>query len=1244
MENDDPSSCLKDIANQLWSTTPSHVSIIVGAGFSKNASDKFLSWNCLAKVIYKNLYHKEPEESNILKLFQGIEADPNEGKDILYKELNKVLPNTTPPSELHKKLLNLPWKDIFTTNYDTLLERTTSIRPYKSIQDEQELQHSSSPRIIKLHGSLPKGPFIITNSDYLSYKDKHPLFVNTIHQAFIEDTICLIGFSGDDPNFQIWNYWINNSTNHFEHTIYFISADQISQSERNTLHSYNILPIDYFCKETPSPKEAITHFIEYLESSRPKQAISTKKRQSNVPQNKEDDKINIANKQAIPTQLKVTLNKWGNKIYLAPQKNSYKKILADWEAERASYPGWLILPASKREIIYEGMSNISITDKRFSELSTPDDLFFLYEFNWRTEKCLHPMLNDWVPIYETVLQKYDPFKKTIITSDAKTQETYPLLDWDKIREVWIALQLSLLRLYREKGLAEKWDNLYKMLKEKDDSFSEEHKARLNYELCLHYLFTFNIENLVKTIKDWKVNNSLPYWAAKRATLLAEFCSTEDAVPILEQCLKEVRRKLNLVPISNNYSLVSLESYLMLLYRAVLQSNKLAHKDFNFKSLPDYKQRWNELKQYQCDPWGEIENFKSQLFAIPLKLPRNKEIHATFDIDQKKKIHHLNGNSGSLRVSWEYIRLLEETGLPYQLPFIQMLDKETLGKAIYFVSKFSPLTAIMAMVRSGNKENIEYVYDRKTLSEMGSDIINKQASEYIELLRSSCLEDHQNHENIFSTLSLILPEILSRFCTKISFDLRKKLIDILKDIYQSMKLNPFAGYDTLIKRLVNSFSEEEQYKLIPEWLEFPITDPDRREYDPFSYINYGKRPIKHWNKIFIKKEVIDGLLSALTVDDSKRSIAIYRLAILMQYHLLDDSQKDRFGEDLWMYRDEDGFPKQKRLLNISFISLPHPKNISPVDLLRTYIKRTSFNPSQKGLKVQNTYYEICTTITRGNIPIFRNIASTNQYKAEYQWTNEENNALACNIINWWNANNHYFTDKEENFGPSISQEFKQRFSTIEQIITGVIAYNFSKINSENIAALKIMIDDLPHYGIYNLNIKSALGDYYSIAFSELEKEILSALSSSSEEAISDAVNGILTLARKGNDVTKIINTVSGNFRCYKREGLCLCMDCLKEILCKGYRKYISKDAIQNIELGLAYLKEYTTINKYDNDLLVDDKLLYRQHIAALLPRLVKYYESKHQDLPPIVTEWVEIVSNQNEFSDIRNVYINAKEEE
>lgn len=223
MENDDSSSCLKDIANYLWS---GHASIIVGAGFSKNASDNFLSWNCLAKVIYKNLYHEEPEESNILKLFQEIEDD--KGKDILYKELNNVLPNSVSPSKLHTQILNLPWKDVFTTNYDTLLERTLQTRTYKIIKNEEELHLSLSPRIIKLHGSLPNGLFIITEDDYHYYHETHKYFCNTIQQAFIEGRIFLVGFSGDDPNFENWNYWINDSADTIKHEIYLISANKIN--------------------------------------------------------------------------------------------------------------------------------------------------------------------------------------------------------------------------------------------------------------------------------------------------------------------------------------------------------------------------------------------------------------------------------------------------------------------------------------------------------------------------------------------------------------------------------------------------------------------------------------------------------------------------------------------------------------------------------------------------------------------------------------------------------------------------------------------------------------------------------------------------------------------------------------------------------------------------------------------------------------------------------------------------------
>lgn len=47
-------------------------------------------------------------------------------------KLDTILKDSFPdkdysPSSLHKDLLNLSWRDVFTTNYDTLLERTADM-------------------------------------------------------------------------------------------------------------------------------------------------------------------------------------------------------------------------------------------------------------------------------------------------------------------------------------------------------------------------------------------------------------------------------------------------------------------------------------------------------------------------------------------------------------------------------------------------------------------------------------------------------------------------------------------------------------------------------------------------------------------------------------------------------------------------------------------------------------------------------------------------------------------------------------------------------------------------------------------------------------------------------------------------------------------------------------------------------------------------------------------------------------
>lgn len=107
-------------------------SCLVGAGFSKNAemddTTQMKDWFELADDFYEILYKEKPSQQDVryksvLRLASQIEA--SKGRGVLESLLEKSLPDErVNPGRLHIELMKLPWSDVFTTNYDTLLEKT----------------------------------------------------------------------------------------------------------------------------------------------------------------------------------------------------------------------------------------------------------------------------------------------------------------------------------------------------------------------------------------------------------------------------------------------------------------------------------------------------------------------------------------------------------------------------------------------------------------------------------------------------------------------------------------------------------------------------------------------------------------------------------------------------------------------------------------------------------------------------------------------------------------------------------------------------------------------------------------------------------------------------------------------------------------------------------------------------------------------------------------------------------------
>lgn len=143
---------LENIRNNLWfNEGKSRVSVMIGAGFSLNAQKIEQSFSSIAiwneikeRLIDKLPHYKDIREKDVLTIGQIYVEEY--GRSSLDQILKDAVPdNNYEPGELHYKLLNLPWADVYTTNYDTLLERAKKNifnRNYQVIYDISDIPSS----------------------------------------------------------------------------------------------------------------------------------------------------------------------------------------------------------------------------------------------------------------------------------------------------------------------------------------------------------------------------------------------------------------------------------------------------------------------------------------------------------------------------------------------------------------------------------------------------------------------------------------------------------------------------------------------------------------------------------------------------------------------------------------------------------------------------------------------------------------------------------------------------------------------------------------------------------------------------------------------------------------------------------------------------------------------------------------------------------------------------------------------
>lgn len=125
--------------------------------------------------------------------------------------LDSTLAAGVDATDSHRSLARLGVDQVWTTNYDPLIERADGAAIIISSDDDVRLIGTARKTIIKMHGSInPSGPTavwdeppVITRSDFETYEDKHRRLWALLRASYLSKTLLFLGFSFADPNIEI---------------------------------------------------------------------------------------------------------------------------------------------------------------------------------------------------------------------------------------------------------------------------------------------------------------------------------------------------------------------------------------------------------------------------------------------------------------------------------------------------------------------------------------------------------------------------------------------------------------------------------------------------------------------------------------------------------------------------------------------------------------------------------------------------------------------------------------------------------------------------------------------------------------------------------------------------------------------------------------------------------------------------------------------------------------------------------
>lgn len=947
-----------------------NAAVMVGAGFSRNAEggQNLATWHQLSQALAIELEpEREPGEFTPAAASQLAEQYARVFSPTHLEQLIKrcIPDDQVTPGRLHTLLLELPWSEVFTTNYDTLLERAAERlfdASYFTVCAREDIPQSKvlgRRRIVKLHGSFPSHrPFILTEEEYRTYPDRFAPFVNLVRQSLLENVFCLIGFSGDDPNFLHWLGWVRDMLDKHALPVYLFLAEEPTLGERKLYEARGVVPV-----VLPAPQGVATS--DYLARYR---ALFTELAQP------------LADSPLDWGDFSTPAVSWPQKAD-DEQLVQFMKQLPALKVYRSSYPGWIVAPKKirvrfRRTAKWLEESLLQRNLRKLLAQQPPAVILAVLElYGWVQYVMLEPWSDEVAELGRAALSAWCAASSALPTPDEQTfLISMGCTDAATQRSTWISSGLALLTWARQGHRT----TVYKEIRTQLQSVAPEEavQERLTYEDILLRLQRGDQPGALQQVLAWRPKSSDAYVHVLRGSLLAEVGEAASALPVLEQAIQVLRRQQRSRP--GNPALISQEAWACLIARNVQRALAFG---FSFppptslaQSEPetdeaggeDFEHRLNALGARGYSAGQELESLMADLNAEaqPPNMTRSRLLG--FDLGARSSRMLLTGSSelgDKINASLAWLELVERTGLLPQTGNVSFFVDQMLQAAWWSRFADTPQRAIGLLLRAHRKKALE-AQDISLPPHRSGWLARYEVAHFpaesaaelcAELIMQVCTEFEGTHISIGSkSHATFLLEIFSRLVIRVPSEATleqwgKQLLELHHTTVVRADTALWDSLSQAMGRILEALPVPAQSLLIFQALGLPLT-PSALEvhvspHELSQWLNLNKL-FKHWNPDATERsrtkwrQVLQLLIQQLRGQPNGQAVqqAWGRLVVLHEQGLINEAEQKEIGKILWANTAPDRWPIIPGCLPGATLYWPSPRRNAASLLLNRLLER------------------------------------------------------------------------------------------------------------------------------------------------------------------------------------------------------------------------------------------------------------------------------------------------------------------